>query len=69
MIVGGKKSSNTNKLYDICKKYAKAFLIENEKELRSLNLSGIGKIGIVSGASTSMDAIKKVKIYLENNCK
>lgn len=69
LIVGGKKSSNTNKLYDICKKYAKAFLIENEKELRSLNLSGIGKIGIVSGASTSMDAIKKVKIYLENNCK
>lgn len=69
LIVGGKKSSNTNKLYDICKKYSKAFLVENEKELSSLDLIGVDKIGIVSGASTSMDAIKKVKIYLENNCK
>ena len=69
LIVGGKKSSNTNKLYDICKKYSRAFLIENEKELKNLDLTNISKIGIVSGASTSMDAIKKVKIYLENNCK
>lgn len=69
LIIGGKKSSNTNKLYEICSKYSKAFLIENEKELNDLDLININKIGIVSGASTSMDAIKKVKIYLENNYK
>ncbi|MGN1043324.1 MAG: 4-hydroxy-3-methylbut-2-enyl diphosphate reductase [Acutalibacteraceae bacterium] len=68
LVVGGKKSSNTNKLCDICSKYSKAFLIENEKELYCLNLENIHKVGIVSGASTSMDAIKKVRIYLENNC-
>lgn len=68
LVVGGRKSSNTNKLYDICSKYSKAFLIENEKELDYLDLENIHKIGVVSGASTSMDAIKKVRIYLENNC-
>ena len=61
IIIGGKNSSNTKKLYDIAKQNCKMVMfIENEKEI---NLNAIGrkdKIGIMAGASTPEESIKKV---------
>lgn len=61
IIIGGRNSSNTKKLYDITKQNCKMVIfIENEKEI---DLDAIGrkdKIGIMAGASTPEESIKKV---------
>ena len=61
IIIGERNSSNTKKLYDIAKQNCKMVIfIENEKEI---DLDAIGrkdKIGIMAGASTPEESIKKV---------
>ena len=65
IIIGGKNSSNTRKLYEIAKQNSKdAILIENSEEaiesLREKDLSEIKKIGIMAGASTPSESIEEV---------
>lgn len=62
IVVGGKNSSNTTKLYEICKKNCKeAYHIENSKELTEELLSLKGrKIGVTAGASTPDWIIQEV---------
>ena len=52
-VVGGKNSSNTQKLYQICKKYCKfVMLIEDSSQLSLEKINFDDIIGIVAGAST-----------------
>lgn len=68
IIVGGKNSSNTKKLYDIAKKYCiKSICIENEKEIDSNLLNGVNKIGIMAGTSTPQSSIENITSYLKQN--
>lgn len=61
IIIGDKKSSNTNKLYDISKRNCeKVFFIQNEKELEYDKIDKVNKIGIMAGASTPKDDIDNV---------
>ncbi|MBK5247737.1 MAG: 4-hydroxy-3-methylbut-2-enyl diphosphate reductase, partial [Peptostreptococcaceae bacterium] len=61
IIVGGKDSSNTRKLYEISKKYCKStYLIEKIQELPLKDLKKCNKIGIAAGASTPERIIKEV---------
>ena len=61
IIIGGKNSSNTKKLYEIAKQYCKTvLLIENETELASDNIKSTDKVGIMAGASTPKESIEKV---------
>lgn len=61
IVIGGKNSSNTKKLYDIAKKNCKnAICIETEEEVNLENLKGIKKIGIMAGASTPQESIQKI---------
>ena len=53
IVIGGKHSSNTRKLYDICAAHCKdVFLISTPVELEIHNIKRFKKVGIVSGAST-----------------
>ena len=53
LIVGGKTSSNTKKLYQIAMKInPNSYLIENKDDLNIEWLKGKEKIGITAGAST-----------------
>lgn len=61
LVVGGKHSSNTVKLYDVCSAHCKAYHIENAAELDGLDFRGASKIGITAGASTPAYIIKEVK--------
>lgn len=66
IIIGGKKSSNTNKLYDIsCKFCNNVIFISDNKELDLKSIEGIQKIGIMAGASTPKMEIDKVKEKIE----
>ncbi len=67
IIIGGKNSSNTKKLYDIAQKNCKsAVCIETIKELDKEKISQINKIGIMAGASTPQKSIDEVIGFLKN---
>lgn len=61
LIVGGKNSSNTKRLYEIANKYVKAYHIENETEIDNHWFENVSKVGIISGTSTPDEIIERVK--------
>ncbi len=60
IVIGGKHSSNTIKLFSVCSKYCRTYHIENSDELYDIDLSGASDIGITAGASTPAYIIKEV---------
>ncbi len=69
VIVGGKNSSNSNKLYELAKKYCNNVLfIETEKEIDIKEIEKTKKIGIMAGASTPQKIIERVVEKLRVIC-
>lgn len=61
IIIGGKNSSNTKKLYDIAKKNCKnAICVETVQELNLEEIKKNKKIGIMAGASTPQESIIEI---------
>ncbi len=60
VIVGGKHSSNTQKLKSVCEKNCPSFLVETKDELYGISFSGFNSIGLTAGASTPAGIIKEV---------
>ncbi len=61
IIIGGKNSSNTKKLYEIAKQHCQMVLwVENETELELDKIKPTDKVGIMAGASTPKESITKV---------
>ena len=67
LVVGDKTSSNTNKLFSICKANCpKTYLIENVSDVKSVQIEKNNKVlGIVSGASAPRELIMEV-FYIMN---
>ncbi|NLZ47083.1 MAG: 4-hydroxy-3-methylbut-2-enyl diphosphate reductase, partial [Clostridiales bacterium] len=61
IIVGGRHSSNTLKLKQVCDNYCKCYLIEGADEIKNLDFSNSHFIGISAGASTPAYIIKEVQ--------
>ena len=71
IIVGDKQSSNSNKLYEVAKKYCdKSVIIERASDLNKRFLQDIinnsYKVGISAGASTPDWIMKEVILMIEN---
>ncbi len=62
IVIGGKESSNTRKLKEVCSLHAKTYHIETSKELPEFD-RGIN-IGITAGASTPDSIIKEVLVTM-----
>lgn len=67
VVVGGRHSSNSRKLADICRAYCTTYFVENADELDTAQIGAEikshaqdVKIGITAGASTPADIIKEV---------
>ena len=61
IVIGGKNSSNTQKLYEICKAECEnTFYIQTAKDLDFEQIKDFEKIGITAGASTPKNIIEEV---------
>ncbi len=70
IVIGGRHSSNTNKLYHICLEYCKrTFLVETAEELPVEEIRKAGRIGITAGASTPASIIKEVLVTMSEETK
>lgn len=62
IVIGGKNSSNTQKLYDICRnKCENTFYVQTVKDLNLHELKSLKSIGITAGASTPKNIIEEVR--------
>ena len=62
IVIGGKNSSNTQKLYDICRNECEnTFYVQTVKDLNLHELKSLKSIGITAGASISKNIIKEVR--------
>lgn len=66
IVIGGKHSSNTIKLANICKDIVKTYHIETKDDLDLSVLSGYEVIGITAGASTPDWIVDSVILKIEN---
>ena len=67
IIIGGKNSSNTKKLYEIAKKNCEdTICIETYKEIDVSQLKGKSYVGIMAGASTPQSSIDEVIELVKN---
>ena len=64
VVIGGKNSSNTNKLYEIASQYCETVKIERKEDMPAL--FNYKKIGLSSGASTPAETIEEVINYMAN---
>lgn len=68
VVVGGRNSSNTKKLFDIARANCKdSFLIEEAAELSNICLSKYSRMSLIAGASTPQELMEEVlsKMFAE----
>lgn len=65
IVIGGKNSANTVKLYEISKQNCPSIHIENKKELDLEEIKKYNRIGVTAGASTPKENIQEVVQILE----
>ncbi|PIU51515.1 4-hydroxy-3-methylbut-2-enyl diphosphate reductase [Candidatus Desantisbacteria bacterium CG07_land_8_20_14_0_80_39_15] len=60
LVIGGRNSANTSRLFEICRACVTTYQIESPDELSPDWLRGKKSIGLVSGTSTPLSAVKEV---------
>ena len=67
IVIGGKHSSNTQKLYEICKNVCPdTHFIQTLEDLDLKQFQSFRSVGITAGASTPNTIIKEVQSYVRN---
>ena len=67
LVIGGKNSSNTQKLYDICRKECKnTYYIQTLGDFNPECISSVRSVGITAGASTPNNIIEEVHTKCQN---
>ncbi len=67
IVIGGRHSSNTQKLFEICKKECEnTYYIQTLVDLDFDRLKTVGSVGITAGASTPKNIIEEVQCKCQN---
>ncbi len=67
IVIGGRQSSNTQKLYEICSKECEqTFFIQTLVDLETMPFQSIRHVGITAGASTPNNIIEEVQKHVRN---
>lgn len=67
IVIGGRSSSNTQKLFEICKKECEnTYYIQTIDDLNLQKLQSIDNVGITAGASTPNKIIEEVQTNVRN---
>ena len=67
VVVGGHNSSNTSRLYEICKRIAPdAYHVETPEELQKERFADCVTVGVTAGASTPESQIREIEALLES---
>ncbi len=67
IVIGGKHSSNTQKLFEICKKNcSNTYYIQTLSDLELKSLQSTSCVGITAGASTPNNIIEEVSKHVRN---
>ncbi len=67
IVIGGRSSSNTQKLYEICKEECKnTYYIQKLEDLDLKKLQTCRNVGITAGASTPNNIIEEVLAECQN---
>lgn len=67
LVIGGKHSSNTQKLFEICKRVCPdTYFIQTLDDLDLKKLQSFRSVGITAGASTPNNIIKEVQSYVRS---
>ena len=61
IVVGGKNSGNTRRLYELCRDVTKTRHIERGSEIKKEWFKNVKRIGLTAGASTPEWIIKEVE--------
>lgn len=65
IVIGGKNSGNTTRLYQICSNITKTYHIENVDEIEKAWFDNVKNIGITAGASTPDWIIENIRRRIE----
>ncbi len=67
LVIGGKHSSNTQKLFEICRKACpNTYFIQTLDDLNLENFQSFRSVGITAGASTPNNIIEEVQSYVRS---
>jgi len=66
LVIGGKNSANTKRLFELCCNKTITYMIETVKEINPVWLEGKYTIGVTSGTSTPDLSINEVINKLES---
>jgi len=66
IVLGGKKSSNTKRLAELCAAIVPTYHLERIGDLEPSRLEGLGTVGLTAGASTPDDVVREALRTLES---
>ena len=67
IVIGGRNSSNTQKLFEICKNECEnTYYVQTYKDLDLSEFNSVDNVGITAGASTPNNIIEEVQTNVRN---
>ena len=65
IIVGGKNSANTTRLFQVCNKYKPSYHIESTDEIKMEWFKRAKSVGVTAGASTPKEQVDEVVAFFK----